>query len=231
MKIVDKYILRQLVVGFTLILVSLTILIWLTQSLKMIDMIVTKGVSVWIFLKMTFLVMPYFLQILMPLALFAVTLFTFIRMQSDKELMVLKAVGMSAKQMMRPVLMVAGVLTCLGYILIFFVIPWSIGEIREMKWKIQHNLSHVLLQEGQFNSFGKGKMVYVRERLPDGGVKGVLAYEIKDGKKTVLVADSGNLFQTSEGLDILFGKGVRQEFDPKTKNYSILKHSHKALTC
>lgn len=223
MKIVDKYILRQLVVGFTLILVSLTILIWLTQSLKMIDMIVTKGVSVWIFLKMTFLVMPYFLQILMPLALFAVTLFTFIRMQSDKELMVLKAVGMSAKQMMRPVLMVAGVLTCLGYILSFFVIPWSIGEIREMKWKIQHNLSHVLLQEGQFNSFGKGKMVYVRERLPDGGVKGVLAYEIKDGKKTVLVADSGNLFQTSEGLDILFGKGVRQEFDPKTKNYSILK--------
>ncbi|MGN0919229.1 MAG: LPS export ABC transporter permease LptF [Alphaproteobacteria bacterium] len=223
MKIVDRYILGQLVVGFTLILVSLTILIWLTQSLKMIDMIVTKGVSVSVFLEMTLLVLPNFLQILMPLALFAVTLFTFIRMQSDKELMVLKAVGMSARQLMRPVLMMAAVLTLAGYCLSFFVIPWATGQIREMRWKIQNNLSQVLLQEGQFNSFGKGKMVYIRERLPEGGVKGILAYEIKNGKKTTLVADTGNLFQTSEGLDILFGRGVRQEFDTKTKQYSVLK--------
>ena len=223
MKIVDRYILRQLVVGFTLILVSLTILIWLTQSLKMIDMIVTKGVSVGVFLEMTLLVLPNFLQILMPLALFAVTLFTFIRMQSDKELMVLKAVGMSGKQLMRPVLMMACVLTLAGYVLSFLVIPWSTGAIRELRWKIQNNLSQILLQEAQFNSFGKGKMVYVRERLPEGSVKGILAYEIKNGKKTTLVADSGSLFQTSEGLDILFGRGVRQEFDTKTKQYSVLK--------
>ena len=223
MKIVDKYILRQLIVGFTLILVSLTILIWLTQSLKMIDMIVTKGVSVGVFLEMTLLVLPNFLQILMPLALFAVTLFTFIRMQSDKELMVLKAVGMSGKQLMRPVLMMASVLMVVGYFLSFIVIPWSTGQIRETKWKIQNNLSHVLLQEGQFNSFGKGKMVYIRKRLSNGGIQGVLAYEIKEGKKTTLVADTGNLFQTPEGLDILFGKGIRQEYDSKTQRFSILK--------
>ena len=223
MKIVDKYILRQLVVGFTLILVSLTILIWLTQSLKMIDMIVTKGVSVGVFIEMTMLVLPNFLQILMPLALFAVTMFTFIRMQSDKELMVLKAVGMSAKQLMRPVMMMACVLTVVGYFLSFSVIPWATGQIREMKWKIQNNLSQLLLQEGQFNSFGKGKMVYIRKRLADGEVKGVLAYEIKNGKKTTLVADTGKLFQTSEGLDVVFGQGIRQEYDTKTQNYSVLK--------
>ena len=223
MKIVDKYILRQLIVGFLLILISLTILIWLTQSLKMIDMIVTKGVSVGVFLEMTFLVLPNFLQILMPLALFAVTMFTFIRMQSDKELMVLKAVGMSAKQLMHPVLMMAGVLTVAGYLLSFFVIPWATGQMREMKWKIQNNLSQVLLQEGQFNSLGKGKMVYIRKRLADGEVKGVLAYEIKNNKKTTLVADTGKLFQTSEGLDVVFGQGIRQEYDIQTQRFSVLK--------
>ena len=223
MKIVDKYILRQLVVGFTLILVSLTILIWLTQSLKMIDMIVTKGVSVGIFLEMTLLVLPNFLQILMPLALFAVTMFTFIRMQSDKELMVLKAVGMSAKQLMRPVLMMATVLMVVGYFLSFVAIPWSTGQMREMKWKIQNNLSQLLLQEGQFNSFGKGRMVYIRKRLPDGDVKGVLAYEIKNGKKTTLVADTGKLYQTPEGLDVVFGQGIRQEYEAKTQRFSVLK--------
>ncbi len=230
MKIVDKYILRQLMVGFTLILVSLTILIWLTQSLKMIDMIVTKGVSVGVFLEMTLLVLPKFLQYLMPLALFAVTLFTFIRMQSDKELMVLKAVGMSAKQLMRPVLMMVGFLTLVGYGLSFFVIPWTTGQMREMKWKIQNNLSHLLLQEGQFNAVGRGKMIYIRERLPSGEAKGLLVYEIDKGKKTVSVADTGKFLQTSEGIEILVDKLFRTEYDTKTKRYSGFVSENSRLT-
>ena len=230
MKIVDKYILRQLFVGFMLILVSLTILVWLTQSLKMIDMIVTKGVSVGVFLEMTFLVMPKFLQILMPLALFAVTLFTFIRMQSDKELMVLKAVGMNGRQLMRPVLQMAVVLTLVGYCFSFWIIPWATGQIREMRWKIQNNLSHLLLQEGQFNSLGKGKMIYVREQLPDGGGKGILVYEIDKGKKTISVADTGKFLQTPEGIEIVFSQLVRQEYDTKTQQYSGFKADNYSMS-
>lgn len=230
MKIVDRYILRQLVVGFMLILISLTILIWLTQSLRMIDMIVTKGVSVAVFLEMTFLVLPKFLQILMPLALFAVTLFTFIRMQSDKELMVLKAVGMSTKQLMRPVLFLACILTGIGYILSFWIIPWTTGQTREMRWKIQNNLSHLLLQEGQFNAVGKGKMIYIRERLPDGEAKGILVYEIEKGKKTISVADKGRFLQTPEGIEIVVDKLVRSGFDTETQTPTTFRAENVSMT-
>ncbi len=223
MKIADKYILRQLIVGFLLVLTCMTMLVWLTQSLRMIDMIVTNGVSVGVFLKMTFLVLPHFMQILMPLALFAVVLFVFIRMQSDKELMVLKAVGMGPFQLMSPVLKMAGVLTVCGYFLSLFLCPWAETEVREMKWKVRNNVSHVLLQEGQFNTFKKGMMIYVRERLPNGVLKGILAYEMKDGKKSTLIADEGTLYQAPDGLEIVFGQGSRQEYKPETKQYSVLK--------
>ena len=134
MKIVDKYILRQLIVGFLLILTSLTILGWLTQSLKMIDMIVTKGVSVGVFFQLTLLVLPNFLQILMPLALFAVTAFVFIRMQSDKQLMVQKAVGMGPKQLMRPVILIASILMIIGYCSSLWLTSLAISQIRALKW-------------------------------------------------------------------------------------------------
>ena len=98
MKILNRYIFKQLIVAFLLILLGLTTLVWLTQSLRMIDMIVTQGVSVRIFIQMTLLVLPNFLQILSPLALFAVILFIFSRMQSDKEIMVMQAIGMSNGQ-------------------------------------------------------------------------------------------------------------------------------------
>ncbi|MBP5343554.1 MAG: LPS export ABC transporter permease LptF [Alphaproteobacteria bacterium] len=230
MKIIDKYILKQAVIGFLTILISLTILIWLTQSLRMIDMIVTKGVSVQIFLKMTLLILPNFLQILAPLALFAVTLFVFTRMQSDKELMVLSAVGMSSAQLIKSLCGFACILVVLGYLLTLFVIPQSYTELREMKWKIANNLSHLLLQEGQFSSLGKGKTLYIRERLGDGKVKGIIAYEAKGPKKTILIADEGVMFQTNDGIGVTLGQGSRQEYNTQTKGFSVLKFDKNTIS-
>ncbi len=223
MKIVDKYILKQTLVGFLTILVSLTILIWLTQSLRMIDMIVTKGVSVGVFLKMTLLILPNFLQILSPLTLFGVVLFVFIRMQADKELIVLKAVGMNVQQLLRPLLIFGLMLVVFGYTLTLWLIPKSYAELRQMRWKIQNDLSHLLLQEGQFNSFKNGTTLYIKERGNAGKVKGILAYEIKEDKRSVLIAEEGTMLQTPDGISLTFNQGTRQEFRPQTKEFSILK--------
>ncbi|MBQ4471941.1 MAG: LPS export ABC transporter permease LptF [Alphaproteobacteria bacterium] len=223
MKIVDKYIFRQTLVGFLTLLISLTILIWLTQSLRMIDMIVTKGVSVGVFLKMTLLVLPNFLQILSPLALFGVALFVFIRMQADKELIVLKAVGMNSRQLIRPLFLLGVVLVAFGYMLTLWVIPKSYAHMRQMRWTIQNDLSHLLLQEGQFNSFKNGTTLYIKERDSEGKAKGILAYEIKKDKRSVLIADEGSMIQTPEGISLTFNNGTRQEFTPSTHQFSVLK--------
>lgn len=224
MKLLNAYILKQLLVGFALVLVSMTILVWLTQSLKMIDMIVTKGAGVGIFLKMTLLVLPNFIQILSPLALFAVVLFVYTRMQSDKELMVMRAVGMSNGQLMKAPLILAVVLTLIGYAFTLVIIPYASSELREMKWQIRNNLSHLMLQEGQFNSFKNGLTLYVKERLGDGVIKGIIVYDAKNPqKKAALVAESGIVFQDGGTTKVVFEKGVRQEISPETKQFSILK--------
>lgn len=224
MNILNRYILKQLIIGFALVLIGMTVLVWLTQSLKMIDMIVTKGVSVGIFLKMTFLVLPNFVQILSPLALFAVVLFAYTRMQSDKELMVMKSVGMSNFQMMKAPLVFAVFLTLIGYAFTLFVIPYASTQLREMKWQIKNNLSHLMLQEAQFNSFKNGLTIYVKERLGDGVIKGIIVYDAKNPTKiAVLVAESGIVFQDDDKTQVIFQNGVRQEVSPETKQFSILK--------
>ena len=230
MKIIDRYILKQAVIGFLTILLSLTILIWLTQSLRMIDMVVTKGASVQIFLKMTLLVLPNFLQILSPIALFAIALFVLMRMQSDKELMVLSAVGMSPKQLAKPLCGFAFVLVIVGYIFTIDAIPKSYAELREMKWKIANNLSHLLLQEGQFSSIGKGKTLYIRKRLSDGKVKGIIVYETKGPKKSIWMADEGIMFQTNDGIGITLEHATSQEYNPQTGGFSILKAEKQNIT-
>ncbi len=224
MKLINKYILKQLVLGFVLVLVSMVVLIWLMQSLRLIDMIVTKGVSVGIFLKMTFFVLPNFIQILSPLALFAVVLFVYVRMQSDKELMVMRAAGMDNLQLMQAALIFAGFLTVVGYGLTLYLIPQSNIELRQMKWKVRNNLSHLLLQEGQFNSFKDGLTIYVKERLGDGQVKGVLVYENKgNGKASTMIAQDGVVFQENDEMQVVLHEGIRQEVESATQKFSVLK--------
>lgn len=224
MKILTKYILKQLIISFILVLLGLTALVWLTQSLRMIDMIVTKGVPISIFLEMTFLVLPNFIQILSPLALFAVVLFVLSRMQSDKEIMVMQSVGMSNQQIMRPVFGLAVFLTIIGYFLTLQMIPHSYEKLSELRWKVRNDLSHLLLQEGQFNTLNNGLTLYIRERMGDGSVNNVMAYDAKDPQNiSVLIAEKGFIFQEEEGFQLVFQKGTRQEFNPETKQFSILK--------
>ncbi len=223
MMILNKYIFKQLLVSFVLVLTGMTVLVWLTQSLRMIDMIVTKGVSVGVFLKMTLLVLPNFIQILSPLALFAVTLFIYTRMQSDKELMVMRAVGMDNGQIMRAPLIFAGILMILGYIFSLFVVPYANTQMREMKWQIKNNLSHLMLQEGQFNSF-KNLTIYIRERLSDGVLKGIIVYDTKDAEKPAsLIAERGIVYQGEDETQVMFEQGFRQEINRTTNQFSVLK--------
>lgn len=224
MKILTKYILKQLITCFILVLLGLTTLVWLTQSLRMIDMIVTKGVPVRIFLEMTLLILPNFIQILSPLALFSVVLFVFSRMKSDKEIMVMQAIGISNRQILYPVLTLAILLTTIGYFLTLLMIPQSYEKLSELRWKIRNDLSHLLLQEGQFNTFNNGLTLYIRERLGDGSINGIMAYDTKDPKNiSVLIAEKGFIFQENTGFQLVFQKGTRQEFNSSTKQFSILK--------
>lgn len=224
MTILTRYILKQLIVSFTLILLGMTTLVWLTQSLRMIDMIVTKGVPVHVFLEMTILVLPNFIQILSPLALFAVILFIFSRMQADKEIMVMQAAGMSNTQISKPAIMLAIALTIFGYIMSLELVPSSHQKMSELKWQVKNDLSHLLLQEGQFNHINTGLTLYIKNRENDGSVNGVLVYDSKNPKNiSMLIAEKGYIYQKENGFDLIFQQGTRQEFNPETKEFSILK--------
>ena len=222
--ILTKYIFKQLILSFVLILLGMTALVWLTQSLRMIDMIVTKGVPMSIFLEMTLLVLPNFIQILSPLALFAVILFVFSRMEADKEIMVMKAIGMSNRQIMTPALILAVLLTIIGYILTLQIVPKSHEELSSLKWRVRNDLTHLLLQEGQFNNLNNGLTLYIKERADDGSVRGIMAYDAKNPNNiSILIAEKGYIFQEKNGFQLVFQKGTRQEYNPKTKEFSILK--------
>ena len=89
-----RYVFRQLFVGMVLVTAGLTCVIWLSQSLRFVEMIVNRGVGPGTFVYLTILMLPNFLTIVLPIALFTVVVFVYTKMIMDRELVVMRAAGL-----------------------------------------------------------------------------------------------------------------------------------------
>jgi lipopolysaccharide export system permease protein len=218
-----KYILRQLIVGMILVTSVLTCIIWLSQSLRFIEMIVNRGLSGGMFVYLTVLLLPNFLVIVLPIALFTVIVFTYSKLITDRELVVMRAAGLSQFALAKPALILAMIVMVFGYALNLQVVPQSYKKFRELQWDIRYNYSHILLREGAFNPVSDGITVYVRQRTNDGQLLGLLVHDQsnKDRPET-LMAGKGAMFNTEEGARVVMFNGNRQSVDKKTNKLSIL---------
>ena len=220
---ITRYILKQLTVGMVFVTIALVCVLWLSQSLRMVELIVNKGLSVGMFLHLTILLMPNFLVIILPLSLFAVTLFTYNRLIADRELVVMRAVGMSPLALARPALILASATSLCGWVLAFWLVPISVQSFRELQWSIRNDVSSTMLQEGMFNQVSSGMTIYVRARDNDGELLGILVHDKRNPDKPVsMMAEKGVFLSGGAVPRVLMINGNRQEVDDAAGKLSIL---------
>jgi lipopolysaccharide export system permease protein len=219
----DWYIFRQIFLALLAVTVGLTALIWLVQSLRFVELVVNHGLSLWIFLKLTGLLIPSFIAVILPITTFVVVQFIYQRLVSDRELTVMRSMGLSPFALSRPVLVIALLMTALGYWLNLSVVPASLHAFGQFEWEIRNRLAAFLLQEGVFTSVSDDLTVYVRSRDPDGTLHGVLVDDARDkSAHATILAERGRLVDAPDGLHVLLYDGSRQQIDGRTKRLNIL---------
>ena len=206
-----RYVLRQLFAGMILVSAGLTCIIWLSQSLRFVEMIVNRGLNAGTFVYMTMLLLPNFLTVILPIALFTVIVFTYSKMVTDRELVVMRAAGVGQFGLAKPALIITFLTLLFGYVLNLYLLPESYRAFRILQWEIRNTYSHVLLKEGAFNPVTSSVTVYVRERAPDGQLLGILVHdEREDGAPVTLMAERGALVDTGNGPRVVMYNGNRQ---------------------
>lgn len=206
-----------------MITLVMTGVIWLFVSVRAVESIINRGLSLKLFLTLTVLQLPNFLIQIIPIALFIAVLFVYGRLNSDREIVVLRAAGMSPLAFARPVLALGLVFTLIGYGLTLWATPKSYQKFRELQWDIRYSFSHVLLREGVFNTISDQITVYIRERSGETELRGLLIHDNRDpAKPATVIAERGAMAQTPSGARVLMFTGNRQEIDRKSGKLSIL---------
>ena len=219
----NKYILMQLFMGMVLVTFGLTAIIWLTQSLKLVELIVNRGISTGTFAMLNILLLPNFLTIVLPIALFIIVIFVYAKMISDRELVVMRASGLSQVGLSVPAITLTLGVLVISYALNLFFLPQSYRMFREMQWEVRYSFSHVLLQEGAFNEISNNITVYIRERANDGQLHGILVHDGRNADKPeTYLAERGALVNSENGSRVVMFNGNRQVVDKETHQLSIL---------
>ncbi len=216
------YILRQVAVATLFIAVTLTVVVWLTQSTRFFKLILNRGLSLDVFLELTSLLVPSFLLITLPIALFLATVFVLTKMLNDRELVVMRSAGMSDLGLAAPVIALGVLGTMVCYFISLYLLPASFKQFRDLQDDVRSNFSVRLIQEGAFTNFGDKLTIYVRERVGD-EVRGVLVQDNRDKARTVtMMAERGTVTFSETGPRVLMGRGNRQERDRETGKIATL---------
>jgi lipopolysaccharide export system permease protein len=222
-KRLDRYIFRQLLFALLAVTSGLTALIWLTQSLRFVELVVNHGLSISVFMRLTGLLIPSFVAVILPITTFVVVQFVYQRLSGDRELTVMRSAGLSPFALARPAFVLAILTTLACYALNLWMVPASLAAFRQFQWEIRNRIAAFLVQEGVFTEVSDGLTVYIRSREPDGTLHGILVSDERDkNNPATILAQRGRLLEGPTGPRVLLLSGSREQIDKQTGRLDIL---------
>jgi lipopolysaccharide export system permease protein len=225
-----RYIFRQCLGATLFVTLGLTAASWLIQSLKLVDLVVNRGVGIGLFAELAVLSLPQMLALTLPIGCFVGVLFSYNKMVSDSELVVMRACGLSQDRLAKPALILGGFGVAAMLAMSVYFLPASKNAFKDLEFQIHNQIASVLLQEGTFNVVSDTLTIYVRARDAAGRLEGLLIQDSRDKTKPItLTAEQGLIVQVDNTPRVLMINGTRQVWDPVKQQQDVLTFDRYSL--
>jgi lipopolysaccharide export system permease protein len=219
----ERYIFRQAAVAFVAGLFVLTLVVWITQVLRQLDLVTNSGQTIALFFLMTSLGVPVLIALIAPIALFIAIVQTLNKLNGDSELIVMAAAGLSPIRLARPLLILTGLVMLLVGALSLHFTPSSIRYFRQLLTQVQANILTAIVRPGQFTQADRGLTFHIRDRAPGGVLLGIVVSDSRDPQvHMTYVAERGVISEVAQGTFFVLEQGNLQRREMKDGSTSIV---------
>ena len=198
-----------------LIAISLTLIVLLTQSLRYLEIVISTDASMVYFLIMTGLAVPKFLELILPLAFVIACAYRCQKLVHDREIMVMRASGVSVLRYSRGLIYFTGFMMILQFILSGWVAPMSVAQLQQTRDDVKSHYATLVFREGVFNELGNGMTVFIEERVGMNEMRHLVIHDkkgfIEKGRETTIIANRGIVNFTDNLRQILIYDGTRYQ--------------------
>ena len=227
----DRYLLVQLVRTTIAVTVTLVGIVWLFQTIRILELVVSRDGPFLDFIIMSITVIPLWLTIAFPISAFIAITWVLQRTIADRELLVMQASGRSMLQLARaPIALAIGV-TAILVLNSTVVLPFSFGIYKEMQFKLRNSIPAVLLREGVFIDVVDGMTMLIGEKTEDGMARDIFLHDERAPDKTITITAKYGKFVNQDGVPaVILQNGVRNEVNQNgDASASLLFETHSVI--
>ncbi len=227
MKIIDRYIVKEISTPLILGLSIFTFALFMGRIVDLTELVITKGVEITTVLRLFLYLMPSLLVLTIPMSMLLGALVAFGRLSADSEITALKSSGIGLYRLWLPCLGVATVSWLLTFYLTIFALPWGNHGFKQTIFEIINTSATAAMRQGIFNNAFKDFVIYIQkvdER--EKKLEGIFIADQRDSKVfRIINAQEGQILPSSGANQITWNlkKGTIQQYNPHNpEKYQIL---------
>ena len=122
-------------------------IIWLTQSFKSIKLIINKGAGLSEFFVLSAYSLPSWLLIALPFGTFAGCMISYLKLQNDKEILVMQSAGISPLKLSKPAFFAALLASATLFIISHFIMPKTYKNFKILQNEIRNNSQDFIIRD------------------------------------------------------------------------------------
>ena len=212
-----RYFFKEFISLFSLILISIGIIVWVVQSVNYLDFVTDDGHSFNVYFTFSILNIPKVLSRLIPLVFMISLLATILQFEKNNELLIFWTSGLNKIRLVNLVFKISILITLFQLFLSLTVSPSSLNFARSILRSSSITLFPSLVKEKKFNDTVKGLTVFVEKKKPNGEMLNVFLRDDTPGnaKSKTIIAKKG--FIITKGVMPFVKVGVLSE-----QNFLIL---------
>ncbi len=226
-RIVRSYVIFEVIPPLILGLLAFTFILLTARILKLIEMVVSRGVPFLEIAKLFGLIVPTFLEMTLPMALLLGILLGLGRLSHDQEILAFKATGISPAQILLPIGAVAFLISLITLAITLAVRPAANLALQKELYNIAKSRVSTALKEKIFNDDFPNILIYAEEIVPPGNTcQGVLIVDRRNPQRENVIFSKVALILSDEetkSLSLKLFEGVIYE---RGKKGSGLSQTH-----
>ena len=225
LKLLYKEFFKELGAIFLLCLGIFLGLIVLGRLLKLSELLVSLDLNILDLGRRIFYLSPFFLLLLFPVACMFSMFLTFQRMSADRELIALRAGGVSLAQILPAPLLFLLVCVALNALLSFHGVAWGMDRFQSTLLRLAKTKAQLSLQPGTFNQDFPGLTIYAQNvDRSSGALQSVFVQDATRGDASLaIVAPSGRIVSDREQGTISFILHNGRIYHSREQGADILK--------
>ncbi len=208
--ILSKYIFKQTLTSvFICTLVFLSV-VWLSQSFRTINFIIDKGANISDFFILSAYSFPNWLVISLPFGTFAGCMISYLRLDSDNEIIVMKAAGINTLKISKPAIYVGLMSSAILFITVHFILPLSYKNFKSLQNEIRNSSQELIIKNNIFVDLNDTQTIYVGEINKNNFYEEIFIQDRTDSKQIIeLFSKNGFISSKGNKLTLYMNQGTR----------------------